>query len=188
MPSRAKKSGDKEVHTHLFCEVAGYDASVSTKVNPIAYQPEYGWRSDPSDPVYELQSQLELSCDVIYPNRRAGTHIEMTIYSEKEGRIDLGAQLADIEAKDEHGATRFRDYRGRTLPIYRPPLGLGVLEKVRGEPVWTAAFFVAQELVDQWLALLTARSTLFASLHECKVARKRWIREVGLQTVNPSAG
>lgn len=76
-------------------------------------------------------------------------------------------------------------YRGREVPIYRPPHGLGVIDKARGEPEWRTSLFVKPGFVDRWLALLGSSRELFISLHECRTGRKRWVRGIELITSNP---
>ena len=175
-----------EMHTHLAIEVEGYEASVSVGVNHMAYEPQYGWHSDGEEPVYEFRNRLVVSGTATWPEDRTGDRYEVTLYGGESPVHDLNARLKDLAELDEHGSPRFRKYRGREVPVYQPPSGLAVLDKVRGEPAWRTYLFVKPAFVDQWLALLTASSGPFIGLHECRAGRSRWVRGIGLDTADPS--
>jgi hypothetical protein len=178
------KRAESEVYTDLVIKVETYEASVSAGVNHLAYDPQYGWHSDGEEPVYELRTCVVVLGAAVWPEERAGDRCEVTLYGSP-GR-DLDARLKDLAELDEHGSPRYRTYRGREVPVYRPPRGLGVLHKVRGEPAWTTYLFVKPEFVDRWLALLGRTSGLFVNLRECKIGRDRWIRSIGLHTADPT--
>jgi hypothetical protein len=179
----ARRRAESEVYTNLVIKVETYEASVSAGVNHLAYEPQYGWHSDGEEPVYELHNRVVLSGTAIAPEKRAGDRYEITLYGSSGP--DLDARLKDLAELDAHGSPRYRTYRGREVPVYKPPFGLGVLNKVRGEPAWTTHLFVKPVLVDRWLALLGTTKNLFIELHECKVGRDRWVRSIGLQTTDP---
>ncbi|GFM28598.1 hypothetical protein [Novosphingobium sp. PY1] len=109
----------------------------------------------------------------------------VTLYGDTSPARDLDAKLEDIAERDEHGVPRYRHYRGREVPVYRAPKGLGVLDKSRNEDEWSMSLFVKQTFVDRWLTLLVASRELFISIHECKVGRSRWVRAIKLGTANP---
>jgi hypothetical protein len=179
-----RKRAESEEHTHLALKVEGYEASVSARVNHLAYEPQYGWHSDGEEPVYELINRVVVSGTAISPEERAGDRCEVTLYGSQDR--DLDARLKDLAELDEHRSPRFRTYRGREVPVYKTPLGLGLLDKVRVEPAWRTYLFVKPVFVDRWLALLGTTTGLFVELRECKVGRDRWIRSIGLQTTDPT--
>lgn len=70
--------------------------------------------------------------------------------------------------------------------MLRAPPGLGVLDKVRGEPGWTAWLNVAARLVSDMLVLLASRQGLYLAIQERKIGRTRWVDGIGLQTTDPA--
>ena len=181
-----RKRSDSEVHTHLSIKVEDHEASVSASVNHLAYEPQYGWHSGGEEPVYEFRNSVIVSGTATWPEQRAGDHYEITLYGGGSPVRDLDARLKDLAELDAHGSPRYRKYRGREVPVYRPPPGLGVLDRVRGEPTWRTYLFVKPTFADRWLALLVGTSGLFIALHECRTGRSRWIRGIGLHTADPT--
>ena len=182
--SKAKKRQVEE-HSHLTISVEKYEASVSLRINHYAYEPQYAWQSTDEEPVYELSNDLIVSGSILEPADRAGDRCVITLYGADTSVRDLDAKLEDIAEVDENRVPRFRTYRGREVPIYRPPRGLGLIDKARGEPEWRTSLFVKPCLVDRWQTLLGSSRKLFISLHECKAGRKRWVRGIELMTQNP---
>ncbi|WAT19264.1 hypothetical protein OZN62_06785 [Aurantiacibacter sp. MUD11] len=173
------------MHTHLSIVMEDCEASVSARVNHYAYEPQYAFQTLDDQPVYEFRNALVVRGRITAPEEREDDCCEITLYGEASPARDLDARLADITALDKHGAPRFRTYRGREVPVYKPPDGLGVLDKAKGEPLWRTSLFIKPWLVEQWMALLGSSRDLFISLHECKVGRKRWVRGIELGTANP---
>ena len=183
---KTKKAPPAEVHTHLTLKVESYEASVSAGINHAAYEPQYGWHSGDEEPVYQFRNSLIVSGTATYPDDRAGDYYEIWLYGDSSPARDLDAKLEDLAERDEYGAPRYRKYRGRDVPIYKPPAGFGLLDKVRGEPAWHTSLFVKAWLVEQWLSLLTTQTGLFVGLHECKAKRTRWVRRIELHTADPT--
>lgn len=129
--------------------------------------------------------RLTITGTLTYPEKRAGDGYELTVCGGDVRSSDLNATVKDVQARDEYGSPQYREYRGRQIPVYNPPSGLGHLEKVRGEARWTGWLFVASRFVNDALVLLSHGKSLFLAIHECKDKRKRWIRALSLQTTNP---
>lgn len=183
----ANKRRAEETHTHLAISVQNFGASSSASINHAAYGSNSSWYADGEEPVYVLRNQLTVSGKAIDPDERSGDWYDITLSGgSPTTSFDLDAKLKDLAERDEYGAPRYRKYRGRDVAIYKPPPGLGLLEKVRGETAWTAWLFVKPALIEQWLALLTSTSDLYVAVHECKAKRHRWIRSIELSTIDPA--
>ncbi|RWB99687.1 MAG: hypothetical protein EOQ57_18160 [Mesorhizobium sp.] len=130
--------------------------------------------------------QLTVGGKSIYPEERAGDTYEVTIYSNNLYSGDIRATLKDVQARDEHGSPKYRQYRGRQIPIYIPPPGMGLIDKVRGEPRWTVWLRVSPRFTTEALALLRDERSLFLAVHELKKGRRRWVQNLSLQTTDPA--
>ena len=71
-------------------------------------------------------------------------------------------------------------------PIYDPPKGIGLLNKIRGEPRWTAWLNVPPHFTGDALALLSNGKSLFLAIHERKRNRVCWVQSLSLQTIDPA--
>jgi len=187
MPRTKKRQRKpKEEHTHLAIRVEQYEAHVEASVNHNVYAPQYAWDLDDDDALYQFTTQLTIKGISTYPEERADDEYELTIYGNDTRSRRLDATLKDAHARDEHGLPRYREYRGRQIPIYNPPSGLGLLDKVRGEPRWAAWLFVAPRFVSDALVLLGHGKKMFLAIHESKNKRTRWVQSLTLQTADPA--
>ncbi|TJW88257.1 MAG: hypothetical protein E5V92_06150 [Mesorhizobium sp.] len=187
MPRRTKRQKTvEEEHTHLAIRVERWDASVEAAINYNVYVPESAWNSDADDPLYRFTEQLTVGGKSIYPEERAGDTYEVTIYSNNLYSGDIRATLKDVQARDERGSPKYRQYRGRQIPIYIPPPGMGLIDKVRGEPRWTVWLRVSPRFTTEALALLRDERSLFLAVHELKKGRRRWVQNLSLQTTDPA--
>lgn len=185
MPRTRKHQPDDE-HTRLAIKVERCEASVETRIEPEIYQPQFAWDLDDDTPLYRTTTQLTLVGVATYPEGRAGEAYELTIYGSNSTPRRIEATVKDVQARDEHGSLKFRSYRGRQIPIYNPPSGMGLIEKVRGEARWVAWLHVSPLFASDALALVNAGRSLFLAIHERRRKRVRWIQGVGLQTTDPA--
>lgn len=72
------------------------------------------------------------------------------------------------------------------VPICISPKGMGLIDKIRGEPRWTAWLHVWPCFASEALALCGHGRPLFMAVHERKSDRSRWIQSVCLQTTDPA--
>ena len=186
MPRKGKRrSRSDEEHSHLAIRVERHEASVEAGINHNVYAPQSALDLDETDPLHEYTSRLLIFGTAIDPPHRAGEPYEITVYGEDDRTRRMRATLADVQARNEFGTPQYRPYRGRHIPVFRPPGGLGLLDKVRGERRWTAAIFVTSGFVSDALALLARGDPLFVAIHECRTERARWVRRLTLQTTDP---
>lgn len=187
MPRKTKhQRKPEEVHTHLAICVERYEARVDASVNHDVYAPQYAWGSEEDDPLYKFTAQLTITGTSTYPKERAGDTFELTISGNNAPSRRHDATLRDAQARDERGSPQYRTYRGREIPVYNPPKGLGLLHKVRGEPRWAGWLFVATRSVNDMLVLLSHARDLFMAIHERRDGRTRWIQGMTLQTNDPA--
>jgi len=181
---RQKKPGDE--HTFLGIRVERYEASMEAGVNHGVYAPQLAWNLDDDHPLYEFNTRLMIVGVATYPEGREGDSYEFRISADNVGAFDIRATLKDVQVRDEHGSPKYRSYRGRQVPVYIPPKGMGLIDKVRGEPRWTAWLRVLPCFASDALVLLRSDRTLFLAVHERKRDRTRWIQSLSLQTTDPS--
>ena len=187
MPRNTKRQkGHEDAYTHLAIRVEHCEASVEAAVNYNVYMPESAWNSDDDDPLYRFTTRLTVAGISTYPEERAGDTYEVTIYGDNLGSGDIRATLKDVQERDEHGSPKYRQYRGRQIPIYKPPPGMGLIDKIRGEQRWTAWLRVSPRFMSDALALLSNGRALFLAIHERKTNRTRWVQSASLQTTDPA--
>ncbi|RRI02288.1 hypothetical protein EH240_12530 [Mesorhizobium tamadayense] len=182
--SRRQKRPEEE-HTHLAIRVERCETSVEAAVNYNVYRTE-SLDSDDDDPLYRFTTRLTVAGISTYPQERAGDTYEVAIYADNLGSGDIRATLRDVQERDEYGSPKYRQYRGRQIPIYSPPPGMGLIDKIRGEPRWTIWLRVSPCFTSDALALLSSGRLLFLAIHERKKDRARWVQSVSLQTTDPA--
>lgn len=183
---RKRKHQPEEEHTHLAIKVEHCEASVETRIEPGVYQPQYAWDLDDDAPLHRNTIHLTLVGVATYPEGRAGEAYELTIYGSNSGSRRSEKTIKDLQARDEHGSLKFRSYRGRQIPIYNHPSGMGLIDKVRGEPRFTAWLRVSPPFASDALALMNSGRSLFLAIHERRSKRSRWIQGMSLQTTDPA--
>lgn len=184
---RKKKPVAKEEHTHLAIRIDGYDVNLEAAVNRYAYDPRYAFRDPSGEPLYPLSVRLVIAGTCTYPKDRAGNAYEVTIYGDDARVVEWGLKLKDIPKTDERGARQYRSYRGKQIPVYDPPPGIGHLEKTRGESAWTAWVWCSVPFANGLVVLLGQHRELFLAIHECRVQRDRFVRSLTLQTSDPAS-
>jgi hypothetical protein len=187
MPSkRAAKSQD--VHTQLAIRVEDYEAHIDAGINHVVFGPQYAWRLDDRDPLYLFTTRLVISGTATYPAERAGDRYDLTIHGDDAPSQDVHLTLKDAQKRHKkYGHPQYREYKGRQLPIYEPPSGFGLIEKIRGEKRWTAWIHAPTRFTNELLTLLGHKRQLFLSLRERKKDRARWVQGISLQTTDPMA-
>jgi hypothetical protein len=170
--------------TTLFVvRVDRYDVRAEAAINRYAHSPEYAWRDTEDEPLYEFETNLEIKGTGTYPESRVGDRCDLTVYGDLSPQSQIYWKLQDIQVVDEHYA---RKYRGKRIPVYDPPRGMGMFDKVRGEPGWRGAIWAQPRFISDLLVLLAGDRPLFMAITERKIERHRWIQRVSLQTNDPA--
>lgn len=183
---RKSASKAQDEYTHLELRVESFETSAMANINHDAIEPQSAWRLDEEDPVYKFTSEVRISAVCEYPDKRAGEQFEVSLYGDDRPSHRLHDKLKDIRTKDEFGSPRYRKYRGREIPIFSSPDGLGMVNKVRGERAWTAWLSVTPAFADRCQAILASLPETFITLNERKVGRARWVWSLSLQSAEPS--
>lgn len=181
---RPKKTADE--HTHLALRIHGYKVRARAAINHYAHDAKYAWRDTQDEPLYEFETHIEITAVCSYPEERAGDSYELTIYGEVSPESDIYWKLKDIQLVDKNHVPKYRTYRGKEIPVYAPPKGMGSLEKQRGEPRWHASIWAQPRYLNDLLVLLSHNQQLYLSIHERKIERKCWIQSVTAQTSDPA--
>ncbi|MBZ9774069.1 hypothetical protein [Mesorhizobium sp. CO1-1-8] len=181
-----RKHPPEDKHTHLAIKVDHCEASLETRIEPGIYQPQYAWDLDNDSPLYRTTVELTFGGVATYPDRRAGEAYELTIYGSHSDLRRSAAMVKDVQARDGRGSLKFRSYRGKQIPIYDPPSGMGLIDKVRGEPRWTAWLPVSPRFASDALALVNSGRSLFLGIHERQSNRAHWIQGLSLRTTDPA--
>jgi hypothetical protein len=186
MPRRAKQRSKPEVEdARVAIRVERYQAEVDAAINHDVYAPQYALHLNDDDPLYAFTSQLRILGVAIYPEARIGDIYDLTIYGDDAPSRRLNATLKDAHARDQHGSPQYRTYRGREISVYTPPMGMGLVDKIRGEKRWTAWLHTPPRFVNDALTLLAAKNDIFLAIHVRKMERTRWVQRVTLQTSDP---
>jgi hypothetical protein len=185
MPRKKKTQAEHE-HTHLSLRIEDFKVRATAGINHYAHSPQYAWRDTDEEPLYEFGTNVEIKAVCTNPDSRAGQPYEITIYSEGNQESYLYYKLKDVQAVDEHRSPQYRTYRGKQVPIYRAPLGMGSLQKERGGTRWQGSIFAQPRYVTDVLILLGHQRQLYLAIHERKVARDRWIQSIAVQTTDPA--
>jgi hypothetical protein len=175
-----------EEYTHLGIQLDDYKVRAEAEINHLAYGPEYAWRDPDEEPLYEFETHLELFGVCVYPEERAGDRYALMIYSELNPESRIYWKLQDIQEVDEFRARKYRTYRGKEIPVYLPPKGMGTLEKERGEPAWHGTIWAQPRYVNDLLVVLGHERQLYLAINERKIERQRWIRGISVQTTDPA--
>lgn len=176
----------EEEDTHLAVKVERYEARVEAAVNSDVYRPQYALDLSDDDKLYQVTTQLLIYGVTTYPENRAGDAFELTVYGEDASSRRHSATLKDVQARDKNNVPQYRSYRGRQIPIYTPPRGIGFIDKIRGEARWAAWMFVPSRFIEDALILLGQGGDLFLGIHEHKDGRVRSFQSVTVQTTNPA--
>lgn len=186
MPPTRKEIHPKPTYSTIGVKVENYDARVEAYINIEAKDPKYAIDLDDRDPVYKYITRLTIVGTATYPEDRAGQRFEITVYGDESPSRHVFPTLKDLQQRGEYGQPLYREYRGRSLPVLRKPRGLGTLQKIRGEPVWTAWLNVAARLVSDMLVLLGTKRDMYLTIEERKIGRTRWVDGISLQTTDPA--
>ncbi len=178
--NRQKRPDDE--HSYLAIRVDDYEVNIGATVNHNALAPQFAWNSGDDDPLFEFVTRLVISGTISYPEERSGARFEITFLASNTGSEDIRLTLKDVQARDEHGVPEYRTYRGRQVPIYKAPKGMGLIDKVRGELSWVAWLRVSPSFVSNALALLGSGRGLFLAVQERTSDRTHWIQSANLQT------
>ena len=171
----------KEEHSELVMKVSGFDVCSEASIN-INLRMDRPFLSRDTDLAHEFVTTLEISGELISPKNHIGEVLELTIRGCEPHSGDFSTTLKDYQVRDKYRAPIYREYRGEQIPVYEAPLGIALLNKVRGQKAWNAWVWLSASLVSDMLVLLSSKRDLYINIQELKKDRKRWIQNLSLQT------
>ena len=180
MAKRRKSSPSEYSINHA--ELTGYSASIGASINHKVREPRY---YEEEAKVYDFGSHLELEGFFIEPEERAKDEFQLTVYGSDSGHCDFELTLADCQVRDDNGMLKYRKARGKEVPVYDVPKGIGYIKRQRGTRAWSGCVWVKQRTVTDMLTLLPNVQPLFLEFHERHIGRTRWIAGLTLVTKNP---
>ena len=186
MPRSRKVKKPEEVYTLLSIRVDTYEARADVTINYNVIHPQYAIDLHDSDPLFRHVTQLVIAGTLSDPADRPGDRYEITLRGDDSPGTSVNATLQDAQVRGEYGSPQYRQYRGREIPVYKPPSGLGLINKERGQPFWRGWVTIAPRLVTDMLVLLGHKRSLYLAIQERKAQRSRWIHSISLQTTDPA--
>lgn len=187
MPVKKKKPSRKpiEQYTDIAVRVDLYEVRATASINHDLLSPELAYLLDEDDPVYQFDTHLEIFGTSIAPSSRAGDEYHLSLFGDGAPSSRLSRTLKSMQEREEDHSPKYRTYRGRTVPVYREPQGLAVINKLRGEPRWKVWVPALPRFVSDALILLGQDKQVYFTLYERKIARRRWLQYLTIQTVDP---
>ena len=178
-----KKIKPVDQYAFLTISVDKFSAAVNTSINGQARE-----RHQHNDNVslYSFGCSVEIQGTCTYPPERVHESYRIDISTNPQSQLDFDAKLKDTRVRDEDGSFKYRKVRGRSLPVYDIPEGLGLLDKERGTTNWNGWLWVPEQTLTQMLILLTNVKRLSLEGHERKIGRRHWINELRLQMTDPN--
>ena len=173
----------KDEYSFLAIKVLSYKAYVDASIN---YEVRDKCHYSNDAKIYKFSSHLEIEGICTWPEEREGDEYAITIYGHEIRQGDFELTLSDCNVMDEHWSPKYKRVRGKDVPVYDVPKGMGTLNKVRGAALWTGCIWVPTSTITNMLNLLTAVTLLYIAIHENKIERHRWIVGLTLQTTDPA--
>jgi len=183
---RKKRRTAEPSYTQLGVRVEQYEVESAVDVNFHLEHPHLAFHDADDDPLFEHITRLVLTGTATYPSDRAGERFELTIRGDDGPSTRVGLKLRDMQLRDHNRVSQYREYRGQTLPVYRPVPGIASVSRAGKASPWTAWINLAPRLVSDMLALVGFSDRLYLGILECKQGRERWIRRLSLQTTDPA--
>jgi len=119
-------------------------------------------------------------------DERANCIYTINLSSYEIGPSSFDSVLKDYPERDEDYKPKFRKLKGELIPIYKPPKGIGYIEKRRGSDSWACYVSVTPQTITDMVILLSNVSPLYVSIHEAKEGRHRLVRSITLQMTDPA--
>jgi len=162
-----------------------YEVRATASINHDVQSQKPAYLLDEDAPIYQFDTNLEIFGTSIAPSSRAGEMYHLSLFGDGSSSGSVNRTLKSMQERDEHDAPKYRTYRGQTVPVYRVPRGLAMMNKQRGEPRWTVWIPALPRFVSDVLLLLGQNRQLYITLYERRFARQRWLQYLSIQTDDP---
>jgi len=172
----------KEEYDFLSIKISNYRAYVDAGINHEVRVKKYQYDDAK---IYEFSSHVIISGICNWPEEREGDEYEFTVYGSNK---DFDITLKECHVFGKDGMRQYKKIRGKEVPVYDIPKGLGTIDKVRGVDLWDGNIWVTPQTASSMQGLLSSSSidSLYVFVHERKIERNRWVVGFTLQTSDPS--
>lgn len=177
---KTKKKTNVEEHEHITVEITGYQVAIDAGRN---YELANMKLCDSDTKVFRCDSRVEITGICIYPQDIIGHTHSISIIGTESYDDRYSLTLHDCQAMD--GFRRIcKTVKGKEVPVYELPDGIGYIEKRRGEKSWSGAAWVQPRSVTDMLATLPHIKPLYLEIHRVKKEKSYLIRTISLTTEN----
>ncbi len=177
-----KKKGTTDEYSFIIVKVENIEISLNSGMN---FETRGFFVTGENDRIYSFGSNIEITGECIYPEDRMGQKFIVTLAGSSKPSDHLELKLKDLMQLDRNGAPVYKKYKDRIRPVYKEPIGLALVDKVRGENKWLVYLQVDRQMISDSLVLASYNRQLYLSVHEKKSNRQRWVRNFSLGTTNP---
>ena len=178
-----KKKSEKPEYETLGIKVNSYNVSVSADINRTIRRPNT-CRGD--EHIYEYRTHLEIEGVCNHPKERAGELHSIRLYSLHNEDDNGALKLQDCRAKDGEGMPLMRTVQGSKVLVFEVPEYIGTLKKRRGENHWDTHLQMPKQIISNMLSLLSNISPLYFYCNEVIEGKTHHVRQLSLQTNDPS--
>ena len=182
MPKQKQKKTTTD-YSFLAIKITGYHAAIDSSIN---YEVRDRHHHYPAAKVYSFGSRLELEGVCHYPAERDENNYAITVYGAEREADQFAMTLADCQVYSEDRLPVYRKSRGKEVPVYDVPKGVGLLERERGTPNWHGWLWVPPQTVTDMLTLIPQVKPLYLAIQQLREGRKYWIVSLTLQTNDPA--
>lgn len=179
--ARRKRANELE-NNFLAINIIGFDASIDASVN-FEVRDSRHYQDDAK--IFRFDSQIEINGICTHPENRANEHYAITVYGTEQDAHGLSLTLSDCHEHDEEGIPIWRKIRGKQVPSYKIPKGIGFMERQRETKIWAGWLWVPPHTISNMLAILPHIRPLFLYIHEQREGRRHRMIGVTLKTSDP---
>lgn len=184
MPRR-KKAGPQPVYTILSILIDDYQAQTEIGIN-VHLLGTGSFGIDDEAPIHITDSRLWLSGSCTHPEERTGERYEMSLVAPTKPNPWMDRRIKDLHTRYANGSPRYAKRRGDLEPIYAEPPPVAWLKKIRGENTWSVHMWVAPQMITHGLGILASGKSVYLSIYERRISRKREVRSLSIQTTDPA--
>lgn len=184
MPRR-KKAGPQPVYTSLAILIDDYQAQTEIGIN-VHLLGTGSFDIDDEAPIHVTDSRLWLNGTCTHPEERTGERYEVSLIAPTNPDQWMDRRIKNLHTRDANGSPRYAKRRGRLEPIYAEPPPVAWLNKIRGENAWSVYTWVAPQMVTHGLGILASGKSVYLSIYERRISRKREVRSLSIQTTDPA--
>ena len=173
---------DMTEYSFTAIQITNYDIYIDSSIN---YEVRDKRHHFDDAKIYDFSSYIKFHGSCMDSQGINDRKYEIIAYGSEAQPGDFDLKLSDCHLQDEKGFRQFRKYRGREVPIYNIPNGIGMLTRLKGSQITFGSAWVSPETITNMLAVLPHVSPIYLSIHERLIEGQRWIIGLTLQTSDP---